>query len=81
LRLQGNYYVKCIDVLTLVTILMTCSSSSGSVYLWSCVFFQELTAVNKDHEENALKRDLVIHGLAKVVRQKEKEVGESGELN
>ena len=37
--------------------------------------------MNKDHEENALKRDLVIHGLAKVVRQKEKEVGESGELN
>ncbi|KAI0230013.1 hypothetical protein LSAT2_019584 [Lamellibrachia satsuma] len=34
----------------------------------------ELVAVNRDHEENALKRDLAIQGLAKVVRQKEKEV-------
>ena len=31
--------------------------------------------MNRDHEENALKRDLAIQGLAKVVRQKEKEVG------
>ena len=37
--------------------------------------------MNKDHEENALKRDLVIHGLAKVVRQKEKEVVEFVVLN
>ena len=35
---------------------------------------QELSSANKGHEENALKRDLAIHGLAKMVGQKDKEV-------
>ena len=35
---------------------------------------QELSSASKGHEENALKRDLAIHGLAKMVGQKDKEV-------
>ena len=36
--------------------------------------WQELSSASKGHEENALKRDLAIHGLAKMVGQKDKEV-------
>ena len=35
---------------------------------------QELSSANKGHDENSLKRDLAIHGLAKMVGQKDKEV-------
>ena len=35
---------------------------------------QDMEKVNKSHEENALKRDKAIQGLAKVIQQRDKEV-------
>ena len=36
---------------------------------------QEVEKVNKSHEENALKRDKAIQGLAAALHKREKEVG------